>query len=188
MTALTGCALLYTNAYPVAMLPNQFKIMGQGKIGPVPIVILYFVVLAFIAWVILNKTSFGKKLYALGGSESAARVAGINIEKTKMIVYMWSGLVAAFSGIVLTARSGSGISTMGDGYQLDAVAACVVGGVSNTGGIGKISGVVLGVLLIGMINNGLLLLGTSPYVQQVVRGLVIVLAVLFDLRHLARRV
>lgn len=182
MTIARGVAYLYTNAYPIPQLRPDFKILGQGKIGPIPFMAVVFAVFVVIAWVLLNKTRFGKNIYAIGGNVTAARVAGVNVEKNIMMIHTWSALTASVAGILITARSGSGISSLGVGYELDAIAAATVGGVSQHGGVGKVGGIIAGILILGVINNGLLILGISPYIQQIIKGAIIIGAVVFDMR------
>ena len=182
MVIAAGLALMYTNAFPVSMLYPEFKKIGQGKIGSIPVVVIVFVAIVILAWVILNKTRFGQSIYAIGGNESAARYTGINVEKNICLIYMWSGVLAGLAGVMITARSGSGIATLGDGYELDAIAAATVGGVSQAGGVGTIGGAVVGIFILGVLNNGLLLLGVSPYLQQVIKGAIIIGAVVVDMR------
>ena len=182
MVIAAGLALMYTDSFPVSMLSSEFKNIGQGKVGVIPYVVIVFIVIAVIAWVILNKTRFGKSIYAIGGNESAAQYAGINVKKNTCLIYIWAGVLAGLAGVLITARSGSGIATLGDGYELDAIAAATVGGVSQTGGVGTIGGAVVGIFILGVLNNGLLLLGVSPYLQQVIKGLIIIGAVVVDMR------
>jgi ribose/xylose/arabinose/galactoside ABC-type transport system permease subunit len=187
MLIVKGFALMYTNAFPVPMLRDNFKIIGQGKLGSVPYIVIIFLFLCIIAWVLLNFTRWGKNLYAIGGNESAARVAGVSVEKNLIAVYIWSGVLAAVSGLLLTARSGSGIATLGANYEFDAIAAAIVGGLSFSGGIGRVSGILAGIFILGILNNGLLLLNVSPYLQQVIKGAIIVAAVIVDMRKHAKR-
>lgn len=182
MVIASGLAFIYTDAFPVSMLYSEFKNLGQGKVGVVPYVVIVFVIVIVIAWIILNKTRFGKSIYAIGGNENAAVYAGIKVKKNTCLIYMWSGFLAGLAGVLITARSGSGIATLGDGYELDAIAAATVGGVSQTGGIGTIGGAVVGIFILGVLNNGLLLLGVSPYLQQVIKGAIIIGAVVVDMR------
>lgn len=181
-------AQIYTNAYPVAQLSPSFRSFGSGSLIPnVPNVVLIFVIMVIIAGLLLTQTRFGKSVYAIGGNEMAANVAGINVEKNLIIVYTFSGFCAALGGVLLASRAGSGTSTAGLNYELDAIAAATVGGTSHSGGICRISGVIAGILILGVISNGLLLLGVSPYVQQVVKGVIIVGAVIFDMRKNKRK-
>lgn len=182
-----GLVYTFTNAYPVPMLRPDFKSIGQGKLFAIPNLAIYFVLIALLAMVLLKYTRFGKNLYAIGGNETAAKVAGINVGKNLMAVYMWSAGLAALAGILLAARSGSGLPSMGEGYELDAIAAATIGGVSHSGGVGTVGGIVVGILILGILNNGLLLLGVSPYLQQIIKGIIIVGAVTFDMRKKSRR-
>ncbi len=187
MVIARGLAQLYTNAYPVPMLRDDYKIIGQGSIGPVPNIVVVFIVFAFIAWMLLKNTRFGKNIYAIGGNEQAARVAGVKVEKNLVMIYTWSALTASVAGIMITARAASGIASLGTGYELDAIAAATVGGVSHSGGIGSITGVLAGILILGVINNGLLILKVSPYLQQIIKGIIIVVAVIYDMRKISKK-
>jgi len=186
MIIARGFALILTNAYPVPMLRPEFKIIGQGSLGPIPYVVIVFVIVAIIAYIILNYTKFGKHVYAIGGNVNAARTSGIKVEKNLLGIYMVSGICASIAGILITARAASGIATLGNNYELDAIAAATIGGTSHTGGIGTVPGIIAGILILGILNNGLLLLGISPYLQQVIKGIIIVGAVVFDIRKNAR--
>jgi ribose/xylose/arabinose/galactoside ABC-type transport system permease subunit len=181
-------AQLYTNAYPVPNLKNEFKVLGQGNFWGIPNVVWVFFMFVAIAGFLLTQTRFGKNVYAIGGNDQAARVAGINVEKNLVLVYTWCSFCAAVGGVLLAARSGSGNSTLGLNYELDAIAAATVGGTSHTGGVCRISGVIAGILILGILKNGLLLLNVSPYIQQAVKGIIIVGAVVFDMRKNAKRV
>lgn len=186
--AVKAIAQLYTNAYPVAQLSKGFKSIGQGALIPgVPNVVLIFVIILVIGGFLLTQTRYGKNIYAIGGNDIAARVAGINVEKNIVKVYTFCSVCAALGGVLLASRSGAGNSTLGFNYELDAIAAATVGGTSHSGGIARISGVIAGILLLGVINNGLLLLGVSPYIQQIVKGVIIVGAVVFDMRKHAKK-
>lgn len=186
--SVRALAMLYTNAYPVPQLTDEFRTIGGGEIIPgLPNVVLIFIVFMLIGGFLLTQTRFGKNIYAIGGNEQAARVAGINVEKNLILVYTWCGFCAAVGGVLLASRAGSGIATTGLNYELDAIAAATVGGTSHSGGICRISGVIAGILILGVINNGLLLLGVSPYVQQIVKGVIIVGAVVFDMRKNAKK-
>lgn len=185
---LNGITYIITNSVPVSNLRGSYKAIGQYRLfGEIPMVIIYFAVLSVIAWVILNYTRFGKQVYAVGGNRNAALISGIKIEKVTVKIYVWTGLMAAIVGIVVAARSGSAIAGSGAGYELDAIAACTIGGVSGNGGVGKVSGIIVGVLILGVINNVLLLMGTNAYLQLVVRGVVIILAVVFDMMKMKKQ-
>lgn len=182
-----GISYTYTNAAPVSNLRDGFSYIAQGYVGPIPLVVIYVVILSFAVWILLNKTRFGKHIYAIGGSESAARVAGIKVEKTKIIVYAFCGFVGALSGVCLASHTGAGNSLLATNYQLDAVSSCAIGGVSMSGGVGTVSGMLVGWLILGVLNNGMLLLGFSTYLQLVVKGLLILAAVTIDKKKSARR-
>ena len=188
MLITRALAQLYTNAFPVPMLTQGFRNIGQGAwfLG-IPNVVMAFLIVLAIGGFLLTQTRYGKNVYAIGGNEMAARVAGINVEKNLVKVYVFSSMCAALAGVLLAARAGSGNSNLGMGFELDAIAAVTVGGVSHSGGIARITGVIAGILLLGVVNNGLLLLGVSPYIQNVVRGAIIIGAVVFDMRKNAKR-
>jgi inositol transport system permease protein len=130
----------------------------------------------------LGYTRFGRHVYAIGGNETAARVSGVNINRTKVLIYMFSGLMAGLGGIVLTSRVGSATPALGIGFELDAIAAAVIGGTSFAGGIGTVWGTVIGALIIGVMNNGLDLLNVSPFYQLIVKGSIIIVAIIIDER------
>lgn len=155
-------------------------IISSGYVLGIPIPIIYSVVLVAVFSVFLNKTRFGTYIYAVGGNQEAARLSGVPIKKVIIICYVISGFMSAFAGLVLCARMFSGQPSIGDGYELDAIAACVLGGISMSGGIGKISGTVFGAITIGMISNGLNLMNVSSYWQYVAKGIIIVIAILID--------
>lgn len=188
MVVARGLAMLYTNAYPVPMLKPEFKAMGQGSLFNIPNLVIVFILFAVTAWFLLNQTRFGKNVYAIGGNDVAARVAGIKINKNLIFIYTWSAFCASVAGVLLASRTGSGIATLGVSYELDAIAAATIGGVSHSGGVGKIGGVIAGILILGVVNNGLLILGVSPYIQQIVKGIIIVSAVVFDMRKNAKKI
>lgn len=180
-------AMLYTNAYPVPTLKPSFKFLGQGYLGFIPVVVLIFIIFVIVSGFMLTQTRFGANVYAIGGNDQAARVAGINVEKNLIKVYVWSGFCAAIGGVLLAARSGAGNASMGLNYELDAIAAATVGGTSHTGGVCRISGVIAGILILGVLKNGMLLLGISAYLQQLFKGAIIILAVVFDMRKNAKK-
>ncbi len=180
MTIGRGLALILSNGRPVSNLSDSFIFLGSGKILGIPILIIILIFMFIICSVILNKTILGRYIYALGGNEQAARASGINVSQVKMAVYSISGLLAGLAGILLTSRITTGQPNAGAGFELDAIAAVVIGGTSTTGGKGSIAGTLIGVLLIGVINNGLDLLNVTSYYQQVVMGIIIIGAVVLD--------
>ncbi|WP_325176678.1 ABC transporter permease subunit [Paenibacillus alkalitolerans] len=187
MTAARGAALMYTGGRPIGNLSDPFKFIGQGSIAGIPVPILIFFFVAFISYLLLNKTKFGTYIYAIGGNEQAAIIAGINVEKYKIMLYGFAGLLTSVAGIILTSRIASGQPTAGTMYELDAIAAAVIGGTSLAGGVGTIGGTVIGALIIGVMNNGLDLLGVSSYLQQILKGAIIVVAVFIDSRKNKRK-
>jgi inositol transport system permease protein len=182
MTAARGLALLISGGRPISNLSEGFIFMGKGEIGGIPFPILIFILIGLTTHFLLSKTKFGKYTYALGGNEQAARICGINVDRYRIMIYTYAGLLSAIAGIMLTARISAGQPSMGINYELDAIAAAVIGGTSLSGGIGTIPGTVVGVLIIGVLNNGLDLLNVSSYWQQILKGTIIVSAVLIDAR------
>lgn len=182
LTIARGATLVYTDGRPITGLPDAFVWLGAGEIAriPVPVVIMGLVFLA--AYVVLRQTVLGRYVYAIGGNEEAARLSGVNVTLYKTLVYVISGLMSATSAVILTARLNSAQPTAGVAFELDAIAAVVLGGTTLAGGEGSIGGTLLGAFIIGVINNGLNLLNVNPFYQQVVKGLVILLAVLLDRR------
>lgn len=184
MTIFRGLTNVYTNGTPISGLGRSFMKIGNGKLFgviPYPIIITFIAFTA--AWYILSETRYGRYVYALGGNEDCARLSGINTFKVKSIVYVISGIMAALSGIIVTSRIGSAAATAGSGYELDAIAAVVIGGTSLSGGEGSIIGTLIGALIIGVLNNGLNLMNVDPYFQLIVKGAVILIAVLLDKKN-----
>jgi inositol transport system permease protein len=181
MTAARGLALIYSDGRPISKLTPEFNFIGQGSIlVPVPIVLL--LVVAVGARLLLNNTRFGRHVYALGGNEQAARVSGVNVSRVKIGIYTFSGLLAGLGGMIVAGRIGSGNPQLGTGAELDAITAAVIGGTSFSGGVGTVWGTIVGALIIGSLNTGLDLLNVSPFMQQVVKGAIIVLAIIIDER------
>ncbi len=180
MTIVRGLALIISNGRPVSNLSEPFNFIGGGAILSIPNPIIILVVVFIICTILLNKTVLGRHIYAVGGNEQAARAAGINITKVKLAVYTLCGLLAGLAGIILTSRVNTGQPNAGAGFELDAIAAAVIGGTSTTGGVGTIGGTLVGALLIGVINNGLDLMNITSYYQQVVMGIIIIGAVVLD--------
>lgn len=177
------------SAAPVSNLPDDFRALAKGKLfGFIPMIVVIFIIMFIISAFLLTQTRFGKNIYAIGGNDQAARVAGINVEKNLILVYMWCSICAAIGGILLAARTGSSDpSTSGLNYELDAIAAATVGGTSHTGGVCRVTGVLCGILILGVINNGLVLLGVDDNMTNVIKGLIIVGAVAIDMRKNTRK-
>lgn len=174
---------------PVSGLSSDFRVFAKGKIfGFIPAIVFIFIIFFLISAFLLTQTRFGKNIYAIGGNDQAARVAGINVEKNLILVYVWCAVCAAVGGVLLAARTGSADpSTYGLNYELDAIAAATVGGTSHTGGVCRVSGVLAGILVLGVINNGLVLLSVDDNMTNVIKGLIIVGAVIIDMRKNARK-
>jgi len=181
-TALRGITLLYTNGAPISNLSEQFKFFGGGSILGVPLLGFILIGVFLVMFYIMEKTKFGRHVYAVGGNEKATFLSGINTQKIKIIVFMIAGLLAGFSGALLASRVNAGSPIAGRGYELDAIAAAVIGGISISGGVGKIYGTLVGALLLTVITNGLDMLGVSSYYQDIISGVIIIAAVYMDVR------
>lgn len=182
MTIFRGLTLVYTDGNPITGLGENyyFQLFGRGYFLGIPVPAIMMVLAFAVLWVILHKTPFGRRTYAIGGNEKAAFISGIKVPKVKVMIYSLAGLLAALSGAILTSRLNSAQPTAGTSYELDAIAAVVLGGTSLSGGRGRIVGTLIGALIIGTLNNGLNLLGVSSFYQMVVKGIVILIAVLID--------
>jgi ribose transport system permease protein len=182
LTIARGATLVYTDGRPITGLPDAFVWLGAGEIARIPVPVVIMAVVFVLSYVILTQTVLGRYVYAIGGNEEAARLSGVNVTFYKTVAYVISGLLSALSAVILTARLNSAQPTAGMGYELDAIAAVVLGGTTLAGGEGGIAGTLLGAFIIGVLNNGLNLLNVSAFYQQVVKGVVILLAVLLDRR------
>lgn len=180
LTIARGFTMLYTKGHPISNLGKDFAFIGAGSFIGIPVSVWIAIAVVLIAVFITQKTKLGRYIYAIGGNEQAAKLSGINIKKVKLTVYAMAGALAALGGIIVTARLDSAQPNAGISYELDAIAAVVIGGTSLSGGKGSVWGTVMGVIIIGVLNNGLVLLNVSPFWQQVVKGGVILLAVIID--------
>lgn len=181
MNIARGAAYVITDGKPVRVMSDSFNFIGSGYLfGVIPMPVLYSIILVILCYLIMNKTRLGRHMYAVGGNPEAAKFSGINIKKVKFFAYTFSGLMAAFAGVVLASRMFSGQPTAGEAAELDAIAAVVLGGTSMTGGYGRIGGTVIGALIIGVLSNGLNLMGVSSFWQYIVKGIVILVAVYAD--------
>lgn len=196
MIIIYGLSSMYIDrepngAQPIGGLAQHFTDFVQGgfDIGSfrLPYLLIYATIITVLMWILWNKTRFGKNMFAIGGNPEAAVVSGVNIDKTLMIVYTLAGVLYGFAGTLEAARVGSATNNTGNMYELDAIAACVVGGVSFSGGIGKIGGVVIGVLMFQLISYGLNFSGVSPYWQFIIKGLIIIAAVAIDTRKYLKK-
>ncbi|MBU5672422.1 galactose/methyl galactoside ABC transporter permease MglC [Paenibacillus brevis] len=196
MVAIYGINSLYfdtdpNQSQPIGGLREDFTRIGSGSFGSgdfkIPFIVLIAIAVSIIVWVLFNKTRLGKNMYAIGGNEQAARVSGINVTKYLIIIYSIAGALYGLAGVLEAARTGGATNNYGNMYELDAIAACVVGGVSTTGGIGTVPGVMAGVLIFTVINYGLTFIGVGPYWQLIIKGAIIVAAVAFDMRKYASK-
>ena len=182
MTIFRGLTLVYMDGRPISGPKENFafQFLGKGQVFGIPFQVILFLIVYIVLSTLLNKTSHGRKIFAVGGNEKASFISGIKIDKVKILVYVISALMAVVSGIVLTSRLNSAQPTAGSAYEMDAIAAVVLGGTSMTGGSGSLTGTLIGILILGVLNNGLNLLGVSSFYQQIVKGVVILIAVLID--------
>ena len=186
MTLLRGVTMVYTDGRPISTFGSEvsdaFSTIGTGYYLGIPAPVYWMALVFVAAWYVLNHTRLGRYIYALGGNESATRLSGINVDRIKLAVYAISGALSALAALIVTSRLASAQPTAGTSYELDAIAAVVLGGTSLTGGKGRITGTLVGVLIIGILNNALNLLNVSSYYQLIAKALVILLAVLVDTR------
>lgn len=183
MTMFRGITMIISNGIPAMELTRKSHVLdffGQGQIFKIPFPMILLIVFLIVLLLLLQNTVFGRGVYAVGGNEEAARLSSIPVNKVKILVYVVSGFMSALAGVLLTSRLSSAQPTAGMGFELDAIAAVVIGGTSLAGGKGKIFGTFLGVLIIGVLNNGLNIIGVSAFYQQFIKGLVILLAVILD--------
>lgn len=174
---------------PVSNLPESFRYFGSGYVGPIPVIVIVFIIFFIISAILLTQTRFGKSVYAVGGNDNAARAAGINVEKTLVLTYAWCGICAAVAGICLAGRAGSiDPSSTGLNYEFDAIAAATVGGTSHTGGIARISGVLCGILILGVVNNGLVMMKVDDNMTNIVKGAIIIGSVVLDMRKNKKKI
>ncbi len=176
-TIFAGVAYIICNGTPISRFPESFLVIGQGYVGPIPVPVIIMIICFAVGAFILVKTYFGRYFYALGGNEEAAELSGIHVKKVKCLVYSLSGLFAGIAGLVMLARANTGQPNAGVGYEFDVITCVVLGGVSVNGGSGKISNVIAGVLIIGVLSNGMVLLNISSYMQMVIKGIILLLAV-----------
>lgn len=180
LTIARGATMLYTQGMPISKLGANFEYIGSGWFLGIPVPVWISLIIVLFVVFISKKTTFGRYIYAIGGNEKAAFLSGININNVKLAVYGIAGMMAAVGGILVTSRLNSAQPNAGASYELDSIAAVVIGGTSLSGGVGSVTGTVIGATIIGVLNNGLVLLNVSPFWQQVVKGLVILLAVIID--------
>lgn len=183
MTTYRGFTMVFTDGNPITKGLGDsflFQYIGQGYLFGIPFPVILMIIVFVILYILLHKMAFGKSVYAIGGNEKAAYIAGVKLNKVKIIIYSISGMMAAISGLIVTSRLSSAQPGAGASYEMDAIAAVVLGGASLSGGKGRLVGTLIGALIIGVLNNGLTIIGVSAFWQQVVKGLVILIAVLLD--------
>ena len=180
LSAARGMTLIYGGGKPVPALTPEFRWIGTGNILGIPMPVILLAVVFAVSWWVLTRTRFGRYIYAVGGNPHAAKTSGINVTRMKFSVYMISGSLSGLAGMMLSARTGSALPQAGIAYELDAIAAVVIGGTSLSGGVGRVTGTLIGALIIGVMNNGLDLMGIQSYYQQVLKGALIVGAVMLD--------
>lgn len=186
MTIARGATLLYTGGKPVSQLIPDMMFIGS-KVGPVPVPVIVYGIMIAITWVLLGYTSFGKNIYAIGGNIKAAEISGVNVKKNLVMIYGFMGICSAVAALVFAGRVGSVHPGAATGYELTAIAATTIGGTSHYGGIGTVWGAVVGALVLGVLRNGMTLLGIHAYWQQIVEGCIIIVAVIIDMRKNARK-
>jgi len=184
MTIFRGATLVYTDGKPITGLSDSFtfEMIGKGYLFGIPFPVIIMLIIFFILIFLLQNTVFGRQVYAIGGNEEASILSGIKVDRIKIWIYSLVGMLSVLAGIIMTSRLNSAQPTAGTSYELDAIAAVVIGGTSLAGGRGRIAGTLIGVLIIGVIDNGLNLLNVSSFYQQIVKGGVILVAVLLDRR------
>ncbi|CAM3691739.1 ABC transporter permease [Alicyclobacillus pomorum] len=180
MTLFRGITEIYTHGTPIFNLPDSFAWLGTAQLAGIPVPVILTVIVLIVAWVILAKSVPGRRIYAVGGNEQVAYLAGVRVKKYLLLVYMVSGFLAAVAGLVLTSRLGSAEPTAGTGYELDAITAVVLGGTSLFGGEGTLVGTIIGAAILGVIDNGLNILNVNSFWQDAVRGAIILVAILLD--------
>ncbi len=180
MNILKGFSFLMTSGKSIYGIPDSFKVIGQGKIGEIPIPVIIMFAAIFITWVIVSKTYFGRYFYAVGGNEQATRLSGVNTDMVKILTYVISAGFACLAGLVQMSRIATGAPNNGDGYEFDVITACCLGGVSMSGGSGKVYQVFVGAMIIAVLNNGLIILHVNTYIQLVLKGVILLLAVAYD--------
>lgn len=187
MISLRGMVYLVSGGMPIYGIPVSFKILGQGNIGVLPISMIIMVIVFVFGYVVLNKTVFGRRIYGIGGSAETARLSGVNVQKELYRMFMLVGFLGSLAGLILMSRVNSGQPSAGDGYEMDIITAVVLGGVSVYGGEGKVSKVIVGVIFMGVLANGMMMLNINEYWQRVVKGVVLLIAVVVDIKSRENR-
>ena len=181
VTMGSGIALAYSDGKPFTISNESFLKIGQGYIGAIPIPIVLLVIVVAIGLIILKTTTFGRYVFAIGGNKNAAKLSGVRTRRVELMVYIISALCASIVGLILSARISSGQPTAGEGYELDAIAATAIGGTSMTGGVGSLTGTIFGFVLLGLMTNSMNLLNINSFYQEIVKGILIIIAVFLDM-------
>lgn len=180
MTSVRGLCFIVTGGLPVYNFPDSFDVFGKGYVSVVPVPVIIMIIILVIGWYVLNKTRYGRYLYAIGGNAEAARLSGINVNKNKVLTYVYAGVLSAIAGIVELSRLSSGQPNTGNGFEMTVITAVVLGGISVAGGEGKFFGVVVGVFVMGVLTNGMVMMNIYEYYQQLIKGIVLLVAVGID--------
>ncbi len=183
MTIVRGATLIFTDGKPLTLSDSGLDWLGRGSVFGIPTPIIIMILVVAIAYYVLSSTTIGRYLYATGSNEEASKLSGVNVDKIKMFAYTVSGMLASLAGIIIMARLSTAQPNAGDGYELDAIAAVVLGGTSLTGGVGSVVGTIIGSLIIGVLSNALNLMNVSSYYQLLAKGIVILIAVLLDKKN-----
>ena len=183
-----GLARIICGGKPVFGISRQFLNLANGFIFGIPNLVVFFAIVFAIGSIILNKTVLGSRIFAVGGNETGARLSGVNTNRIKLFAFTFSGLLAGFCGVLMTSRISSGSSIVADGYELNAIAATVIGGTSMSGGVGTIWGTVIGALIIGVLQNGLDIMGVSVFYKEIIQGFIIIAAVLLDTNSKSKKI
>jgi inositol transport system permease protein len=186
MTMARGVVLLYTTGQSIYQIGN-FVVFGQGVVFNIPFTVIFMVLMLLLTWYILNNTRFGRSLYAIGGNEEAANASGIQVSRSKFVCYLINGCLVGLAGVLFMSRNNAGLPNAAQGYEFEALTAAVIGGTSFSGGIGTAMGTLAGAFIVGILNNIMNLIGVNSYVQQIVKGVIIALAVIMDLQAKNKR-
>lgn len=181
-----GIALLFTKGQNIAQL-GDYVIFGQGSVGPIPISIIFMLIITVIIWYILRHSRFGRSLYAIGGNEEAAVASGINVNRNKYVVFIINGILVGIAGVLFMSRVNAGLPNGAVGYEMEGLTAAIVGGTSFSGGVGTTMGTLAGAFIIGCLNNIMNLIGVNSYVQQIVKGIIIAMAVIWDIHSKSKK-
>lgn len=185
--ALRSASYVLTNAFPIAPLPDEIAWLGRGTVAGIPVPVVLMIIAYVVGLFLLNKTTWGRAVYAVGSNAIASELSGLDTRRIKISVFAINSLLAALAGLILASRLNSGTPTVATGWELDVIAAVIIGGTAMSGGSGNILGTLLGAMFVAVLNNGMILMGVSPYVQGVISGLVIVVAVLVGSKNKKRR-